>query len=66
VGVVRRLHDGATDASGKPLEQKISHEWGAELDWTLFVPDAQGQTTFRARPQPPSYRLSGFRYRSGP
>ena len=44
--VVRRLHDGATDSSGQRLEQKISHEWGSELDWTLFVPSAQGQTTF--------------------
>jgi tannase/feruloyl esterase len=48
-GVVRRLHDGATDASGQRLEQKISHEWGSELDWTLFVPSAQGQTTFSER-----------------
>jgi feruloyl esterase len=46
VGVVHRLHDGATDASGQRLEQKISHEWGSELDWTLFVPSAQGQTPF--------------------
>jgi feruloyl esterase len=45
-GVVRRLHDGATDAYGVRLEQPISHEWGSELDWTLFVPAAQGQTTF--------------------
>jgi feruloyl esterase len=45
-GVVRRLHDGATDAQGRRLEQRISHEWGSELDWTLFVPAAQGQTTF--------------------
>lgn len=45
-GVVRRLHDGATDAQGRRLEQKISHEWGSELDWTLFVPAAPGQPTF--------------------
>ncbi|WP_436529269.1 tannase/feruloyl esterase family alpha/beta hydrolase [Actinoplanes sp. HUAS TT8] len=44
--VVRRLHDGATDAHGNRLEQEISHEWGSELDWTLFVPAAQGQVTF--------------------
>ncbi|WP_433372718.1 tannase/feruloyl esterase family alpha/beta hydrolase [Actinoplanes sp. CA-142083] len=44
--VVRKLHDGATDAFGNRLEQPISHEWGSELDWTLFVPSAQGQTTF--------------------
>ncbi len=45
-GVVRRLHDGATDAQGRRLEQRISHEWGSELDWTLFVPAAPGQATF--------------------
>jgi feruloyl esterase len=44
--VVKKLHDGATDAEGNRLEQPISHEWGSELDWTLFVPAAQGQTTF--------------------
>ncbi len=44
--VVRKLHDGATDGKGNRLEQEISHEWGSELDWTLFVPAAQGQTSF--------------------
>jgi hypothetical protein len=44
--VVRKLHEGAIDAHGNRLEQEISHEWGSELDWTLFVPTAQGQTTF--------------------
>ncbi|WP_432504842.1 tannase/feruloyl esterase family alpha/beta hydrolase [Kineococcus arenarius] len=44
--VVRRLHDGATTADGVRLEQAISHEWGSELDWTLFVPAAPGETTF--------------------
>jgi hypothetical protein len=44
--VVRKLHDGAVDAHGNRLEQEISHEWGSELDWTLFVPTAQGQVTF--------------------
>ncbi len=44
--VVRRLHDGATDARGNRLEQEISHEWGSELDWTLFVPASQGAVTF--------------------
>ncbi|MFT4084491.1 MAG: tannase/feruloyl esterase family alpha/beta hydrolase [Nocardioides sp.] len=43
-GVVRRLHDGATDGHGHRLEVPISHEWGSELDWTLFIPTAQGQT----------------------
>jgi feruloyl esterase len=42
-GVVERLHDGATDAHGDHLEVPISHEWGSELEWTLFVPAAQGQ-----------------------
>ncbi|GGN23963.1 feruloyl esterase [Actinoplanes campanulatus] len=44
--VVRRLHDGAVTSRGVRLEQEISHEWGSELDWTLFVPAAQGQVTF--------------------
>ncbi|GAA2684875.1 tannase/feruloyl esterase family alpha/beta hydrolase [Actinoplanes palleronii] len=44
--VVRKLHDGATDAHGRRLEQEISHEWGSELDWTLFVPSKQGDVTF--------------------
>ncbi|MFD0686078.1 tannase/feruloyl esterase family alpha/beta hydrolase [Actinomadura fibrosa] len=43
-GVVRRLHDGAVDARGRRLEPAIAHEWGSELEWTLFVPAAQGQT----------------------
>jgi hypothetical protein len=45
-GVVLRLHDGATDSHGRRLEPAIAHEWGSELDWTLFVPAAQGQTVF--------------------
>jgi Tannase and feruloyl esterase len=44
VGVVRRLHNGAVDSHGRRLEPAISHEWGSELDWSLFVPTAQGQT----------------------
>jgi Tannase and feruloyl esterase len=43
IAVVRRLHDGAVDAQGHRLEPAIAHEWGSELDWTLFVPAAQGQ-----------------------
>lgn len=43
-GVVRRLHDGAVDAHGHRLEPAIAHEWGSELDWTLFVPRSQGET----------------------
>ena len=57
VGVVQRLHDGATDAQGRHLEQKIAHEWGSELDWTLFVPAAPGQSTFSE-----SIALSYLRY----
>jgi Tannase and feruloyl esterase len=43
--VVRKLHDGARDSKGRYLEQKGSHPWGSELEWTLFVPKAQGMTT---------------------
>ena len=56
-GVVQRLHDGATDAQERHLEQKIAHEWGSELDWTLFVPAAPGQPTFSE-----SIALSYLRY----
>ena len=55
--VVRRLHDGATDANGQRLEQEIAHEWGSELDWTLFVPAAQGET-----PASETIALSFLRY----
>ncbi|GIF23542.1 feruloyl esterase [Actinoplanes tereljensis] len=41
-GVVRRLHNGAVTDKGDRLEPAISHEWGSELDWSLFVPAAQG------------------------
>jgi hypothetical protein len=37
-GIVRAIHDGATDSSGLHLEQTISREWGGELNWSLFVP----------------------------
>ena len=57
IGVVQRLHDGATDAKGRHLEQKIAHEWGSELDWTLFVPATPGQATFSE-----SIALSYLRY----
>jgi feruloyl esterase len=36
--VVRKIHDGATDASGARLEPFVSREWGSELNWSLFVP----------------------------
>ena len=35
--VVRKLHDGAVDAQGRRLEPAIAHEWGSELEWSLFV-----------------------------
>jgi Tannase and feruloyl esterase len=38
VAVVRKLHDGPVDQYGRRLEQPIAHEWGSELQWTLFVP----------------------------
>jgi hypothetical protein len=43
-GVVRRLHDGATDAHGRRLDQYIAHELGSELAWSLFVPATVTQT----------------------
>jgi hypothetical protein len=69
--VVRRLHDGAADRYGNRLEPAIAHEWGSELEWTLFIPSAQGQPVasemfalsflrYLARPNDPdpSYQLS--------
>jgi feruloyl esterase len=38
VAAVRRLHDGPVNGLGKHLEQPIAHEWGSELQWTLFIP----------------------------
>ena len=60
-GVVQRLHDGATDQYGRRLEQEISHEWGSELHWTLFVPAAQGQTVASEM-----FALSYLRYLADP
>ena len=40
--VVRRIHDGAVTADGARLEPPVNSEWGSELDWSLFVPAAQG------------------------
>lgn len=37
-----RIHDGARTPQGYRLEPAISTEWGSELDWTLYMPDAQG------------------------
>jgi hypothetical protein len=59
--VVRRLHDGAVDAQGRRLEPFIAHEWGSELEWTLFVPAAQGQTVASE-----SFALSYLRYLADP
>ena len=60
-GVVRKLHDGATDAQGRRLEPYISHEWGSELEWTLFIPTAQGQTVASEM-----FALSYLRYLAEP
>jgi feruloyl esterase len=59
--VVRKLHDGATDTRGNRLEPAISHEWGSELDWTLFIPTAQGQTVASEM-----FALSYLRYLAAP
>ncbi|TMR30036.1 tannase/feruloyl esterase family alpha/beta hydrolase [Nonomuraea zeae] len=59
--VVRRLHDGAVDGRGRRLEPAVAHEWGSELDWTLFVPAAQGQ-----RVGSESFVLSFARYLAYP
>lgn len=74
-GVVQRLHDGATDGKGNRLDTPIAHEWGSELQWTLFVPSAQGQHVasemfalsylqYLADPNhpDPSYQLSDFAF----
>jgi len=42
--VVRRIHDGAVTADGARLEPAVNSEWGSELDWSLFVPAAQGSS----------------------
>nr|WP_237686499.1 tannase/feruloyl esterase family alpha/beta hydrolase [Arthrobacter jiangjiafuii] len=59
--VVQRLHDGAVDENGRRLEQAISHEWGSELAWTLFVPGAQGDTVSSE-----NFALSYLRYLADP
>ncbi|GAA2533384.1 tannase/feruloyl esterase family alpha/beta hydrolase [Winogradskya humida] len=73
--VVRKLHDGATDEHGNRLEPAIAHEWSSELDWTLFIPAAQGQTVgsemfalsylrYLAQPNNPNpdYKLSDLKF----
>ncbi|WP_284747554.1 tannase/feruloyl esterase family alpha/beta hydrolase [Amycolatopsis sp. RTGN1] len=59
--VIRKLHDGAVDAQGRRLEPAIAHEWGSELEWSLFVP---------ATPTGPSasanFALSYLRYLAFP
>src|SRR4051794_1893219 len=59
--VVQKLHDGATDKYGNRLEQDISHEWGSELDWSLFIPTAQGQHVASE-----NFALSFLRYLADP
>ncbi|WNV86160.1 tannase/feruloyl esterase family alpha/beta hydrolase [Umezawaea sp. Da 62-37] len=59
--VVRKLHDGAVDAQGRRLEVAVSHEWGSELEWTLFVPAAQGQPVASE-----NFALSYLRYLADP
>ena len=59
--VVRRLHDGAVDAQGRRLEPAVAHEWGSELEWTLFVPAAQGQVVASE-----NFALSYLRYLADP
>ncbi|TDV48806.1 tannase/feruloyl esterase family alpha/beta hydrolase [Actinophytocola oryzae] len=59
--VVRKLHDGATDARGRRLEPAIAHEWGSEREWTLFVPTAQGQVVGSE-----NFALSYLRYLADP
>jgi hypothetical protein len=39
---VFRIHDGARTLDGVRLEAEIASEWGSELDWTLYMPAAQG------------------------
>lgn len=40
---VARIHDGARSTSdGQRLEPEGSSQWGSELDWTLYMPAAQG------------------------
>ncbi|MEU8817308.1 tannase/feruloyl esterase family alpha/beta hydrolase [Actinoplanes sp. NPDC048796] len=59
--VVRKLHDGATDSRGNRLEPYLSHEWGSELEWTLFIPAAQGRTVASE-----NFALSYLRYLAQP
>lgn len=39
-----RIHMGAWTMLGFPMEPPIATEWGSELDWSLFMPDAQGKS----------------------
>lgn len=59
--VVRRLHDGAVDDRGRRLEPAIAHEWGSELEWTLFIPTTQGQVVGSE-----NFALSYLRYLADP
>ncbi|WP_306214549.1 tannase/feruloyl esterase family alpha/beta hydrolase [Actinoplanes sp. RD1] len=59
--VVRKLHDGAVDARGNRLEVPVGHEWGSELEWTLFVPATPTQTVASE-----NFALSYLRYLADP
>ncbi len=39
---VARIHDGARSTDGQRLEPEGASQWGSELDWTLYMPAAQG------------------------
>ncbi|WP_077034097.1 tannase/feruloyl esterase family alpha/beta hydrolase [Pelomonas sp. KK5] len=39
---VFRIHDGARSTDGQRLEPEGASQWGSELDWTLYMPAAQG------------------------
>jgi Tannase and feruloyl esterase len=75
VSVVRKLHEGPVDAQGRHLEQPIAHEWGSELQWSLFVPATAGgpsASQMFAQPylqflafqnqQDPTYQLSDLQF----
>ncbi|MGH8968020.1 MAG: tannase/feruloyl esterase family alpha/beta hydrolase, partial [Actinomycetes bacterium] len=60
--VVRKLHDGAVTEDGRArLEPEIAHEWGSELEWSLFVP-----ATADGHSQSENFALSYLRYLAWP
>ncbi|MGC8492152.1 MAG: tannase/feruloyl esterase family alpha/beta hydrolase [Syntrophobacteraceae bacterium] len=42
--VVKAIHNGAVSSNGTRLEPRVPVEWGSELDWTIFVPNAEGDS----------------------